>query len=84
MSLEWLQGDEHARSIAYAARVRPGHDHQATAREDPNDFLARVVMHIPEPHRHTMRHYGAYSSVVRARHRREAAAAAGPQAGAPA
>jgi hypothetical protein len=46
---------------------------------DPNEVLARVVVHIPDPHRHVIRHYGAYSSVVRARQRREAPARAGTQ-----
>jgi hypothetical protein len=29
-----------------------------------------VLIHIPDPHRHLIRYYGVYSSVVRARHRR--------------
>ena len=82
VSLDRLKVSEDAHSIAYAARVRPGHDRQATAPLDPNDFLARVVMHIPEPHRHTVRYYGAYSSVVRARCRREASQPAAGQPGA--
>ena len=36
------------------------------------DFLARLLMHIPEPRLHTVRYYGEYSSVVRARRRAEA------------
>ena len=36
---------------------------------DPMDFLARLLMHIPQPKLHTVRHYGAYSSVARARRR---------------
>ncbi|MGD1149110.1 MAG: transposase [Thermoanaerobaculaceae bacterium] len=45
---------------------------------DPKDFLARVVMHIPEPRRHVIRSYGVYSRVVRARRRHIAPAVAGP------
>jgi hypothetical protein len=48
-------------------------------------------MHIPEPRRHVIRYYGAYSSVVRARRRHMPPAVAGlpsapepPAAGAPA
>jgi hypothetical protein len=35
----------------------------------PRDFLARLLMHIPQPKLHTVRYYGAYSSVARARRR---------------
>ncbi|MBP7799947.1 MAG: hypothetical protein KA072_15105 [Thermoanaerobaculaceae bacterium] len=38
-------------------------------------MLTRAVMHIPEPRRHVIRYYGAYSSVVRVRRIRQAAAA---------
>lgn len=34
---------------------------------DPMDFLARLLMHIPQPKLHTVRYYGHYSSVARAR-----------------
>ena len=45
----------------------------------PAEFLARVLMHIPEPRRHLTHYYGAYSNASRGRRRREneAAAAAG-------
>ncbi len=33
------------------------------------DFLARLLMHIPQPKLHTVRYYGEYSSVARARRR---------------
>ena len=36
-------------------------------RLDPLDFVARLLMHAPEPRLHTVRYYGAYSSVARAR-----------------
>jgi hypothetical protein len=75
VGLEQLPVDEHARAIAYAARAKPGlQAHAAAAPVDPNEFLARVVMHIPDPRRHVIRHYGGYSSVVRARQRPKAAA----------
>jgi len=42
---------------------------------DPLEFLARVIMHIPEPRRHLVRYYGAYSNVSRGKRRlREEAA----------
>ncbi len=34
---------------------------------DPAEFVARVIMHIPEPRRHLVRYYGAYSNVARGR-----------------
>ena len=50
VSLEQLLLDEHAQTIAYAARPKLGlQGHTATTPVDPNEFLARVVMHIPEP-----------------------------------
>ncbi len=41
----------------------------------PAEFLARVIMHIPEPRRHLIRFYGWYSNVSRGKRRlREEAA----------
>ena len=37
------------------------------------------MMHVPDPRRHTIRYYGAYSSLVRAQRRREAPARTGTQ-----
>ncbi len=37
--------------------------------EKPVDFLARLLMHVPEPRLHTIRYYGRYSNVARARSR---------------
>jgi len=82
VSLDRLKVDEHAQAVAYAARIRPRHEPRAApAPLDVKDFLARVVMHIPEPRRHVIRYYGAYSSVVRARRRREATVTAGAPRG---
>jgi len=38
---------------------------------EPLEFLARVIMHIPEPRRHLVRYYGWYSNAARGRRRRE-------------
>jgi hypothetical protein len=40
---------------------------------DPQEFLARVIMHIPEPRRHLVRYYGWYSNVSRGKRRKAAA-----------
>jgi hypothetical protein len=44
---------------------------------DPADFLARVIMHVPEPRRHLVRYYGAYSNVSRGKRRRRDEATVG-------
>jgi hypothetical protein len=40
---------------------------------DPAEFLARVIMHIPEPCRHLVRYYGWYSNASRGKRRKMAA-----------
>jgi hypothetical protein len=37
---------------------------------DSAEFLARVIMHIPEPKRHLVRYYGWYSNVSRGKRRK--------------
>ena len=37
---------------------------------DPVDFLARVLMHVPESRRHRVRYYGAYSNASRGKRRK--------------
>jgi hypothetical protein len=73
ISLERMQWDGRG-EVSY--RRKTGHDGAgscAAAYEalDPLDFLARVIMHIPEPRRHLVRYYGAYSNAARGRRRRE-------------
>jgi hypothetical protein len=54
-----------------------GHDGRARApgytaeAYDPAEFLARVIMHIPEPRRHLVRYYGWYSNVSRGKRLRD-------------
>lgn len=52
-------------------RRRAGHEPPGGNEDgcDTKELLARILMHIPEPRRHSGRCYGAYSSVVRARWR---------------
>ena len=47
-----------------------GQRREAEEHFDPRDFLARVLMHVPEPRRHLVRYYGAYSNAARGRRRR--------------
>jgi hypothetical protein len=69
VSLERLAFDEEAGLASY--RCRPDHElfTGGAAGCDAAELLARVLIHIPEPRRHLVRYYGAYSSVVRARRR---------------
>jgi hypothetical protein len=54
-------------------RAKGGHDGRtlpagdAAEAFDPAEFVARVIMHIPEPLRHLVRYYGWYSNVCQAR-----------------
>ena len=78
VSLERLHVDEQARTIAYARRAGHGAGLPSSSPPlDPDEFLARVLMHIPEPRLQVIRYSGAYSSVVRARRARQALAAVG-------
>jgi hypothetical protein len=74
ISLERMKWDG-AGEVRY--RRKAGHDGGVRGSQgslesfDPADFLARVIMHVPEPRRHLTRYYGAYSNASRGRRRRE-------------
>jgi hypothetical protein len=56
--------------------LKGGHEDPALHRHrvetfDPHEFLARVIMHIPEPRRHSVRYYGWYSNISRGKRRAE-------------
>ena len=73
ISLERMQWDG-AGEVRYrrkAGHESPGFRGVAAETFDPADFLARVLMHVPEPRRHLVRYYGAYSNASRGRRRRE-------------
>ncbi len=72
VSLERMQWDG-AGPVRY--RLLPGHDTRLLTEEgdeviDPADFLARVLMHVPEPRRHRVRYYGWYSNASRGKRRK--------------
>ena len=67
LSLERMSWDAEG-SVLYR-RKAPGRFGGSQATFDAMDFLARLLMHIPHPKLHTVRYYGEYSSVVRARRR---------------
>ncbi len=66
LNLDRMQYADAGHTVAYRGK------HQASSlgvTYDPCDFLARLLMHVPEPRIHTVRYVGAYSSVSRARRR---------------
>jgi len=78
VSLERLSWNEAAGEVSYRAKSA-GVGHTQSERFDPLDFLARVIMHVPEPKLHTARFYGAYSSVARGKRRAEKAEQLSPE-----
>ncbi len=60
-------------------RKRPGTFASAVQSFDPLDFLARLLMHVPEPRLHTVRYYGRYANVVRGRSRELTEESAAPE-----
>ena len=77
LSSERLAYDEEQGTVHYTPK-RARHSRMAEEQHDPLDFLARLLMHVPEPRLHLVRYRGHYSSVARARRRVEAAADASP------
>ena len=79
VSLERILYDEDADKVTYALkgsrpdRLRPhdAHEPDTIAEEtlDAQEFVARVLVHIPEPRLHLAHYFGAYSSCLRARRR---------------
>ena len=68
LNLDRLHFDQDSGTVAYRSKHRRGTNSLGTT-YDPLDFLARLLMHVPEPRLHTVRYTGAYSSVSRARRR---------------
>ena len=58
--LRWDPGSETATYL-----LRDGHDGQRAETLDALDFVARLLAHVPDPRRHLVHYYGAYSNVVR-------------------
>jgi hypothetical protein len=44
---------------------RDGHDDEKAETFDALDFVARLLAHVPDPRKHLVHYYGAYSNVVR-------------------
>lgn len=58
--LRWTPGSETATYLP-----RDGHDDEKAETLDALDFVARLLAHVPDPRRHLVHYYGAYSNVVR-------------------
>ena len=58
--LRWVTGSATA---TYQPRV--GHDDEKADAIDALDYVARLLAHVPDPRRHLVHYYGAYSNVVR-------------------
>lgn len=78
VSLERLSWHEATGEVSYTAKAASS-GHTQSERFDPHDFLARVIMHVPEPKLHTARFYGEYSSVARGKRRAEKAEQLSPE-----
>ncbi len=61
----------HRDSQLFLYEPKAGQEVDDEALVDPLEFLARVLIHIPEPQKHLVHFYGAYANRVRATYRRE-------------
>ena len=71
VSLTRLHFTSGATEVVYARKG--GHDTRAPGedeRVDAEDFVARVLVQIPDPRRHLVRYYGAYSNRARGQRRK--------------
>jgi len=55
----------HPESKLIVYEPKAGHDADDAELMDPLEFLARVLIHIPDPNKHLVRFYGAYANRVR-------------------
>ena len=58
--LRWEPGSETATYLP-----QTGHDGEKAETLEALDFVARLLAHVPDPRRHLVHYYGAYSNVVR-------------------
>lgn len=66
VALERMRRDPNTGEVHYQAKADSGLGPREHTFER-NDFLARLLQHVPEPRLHQVRYYGYYSSVSRAR-----------------
>jgi hypothetical protein len=63
VNLSRLRFDPASGILVYQPKT--GHDVDAAELADPLEFVARVLIHLPEPNKHLVRFYGAYANRVR-------------------
>ncbi len=63
LSLQRLHYSPETQQLIYQAKK--GHDRKATQIIDPMDFIARVLMQVPEPNKHSIHYFGVYSNRVK-------------------
>jgi hypothetical protein len=71
ISLSRLRFTRGAKEVVYARKG--GHDAREPGEEervDADEFVARVLVQIPDPRRHLVRYYGAYSNRARGQRRK--------------
>jgi hypothetical protein len=71
VSLSRLRFTRGAKEVVYARKG--GHDAREPGEEervDADEFVARVLVQIPDPRRHSVRYYGAYSNRARGQRRK--------------
>jgi hypothetical protein len=63
VNLSRLRFDRDSGLLVY--EPKPGHELDVDALTDPVEFLARVLIHVPEPNKHLVHFYGAYANRIR-------------------
>ena len=69
MNLSRLRYHRDSQLLLY--QPKPGQEVDDEPIVDPFEFLARVLIHIPEPNKHLVHFYGVYANRVRASYRDE-------------
>jgi hypothetical protein len=69
VNLSRLRFDPDSRLLVY--EPKPGHELDDDALTDPLEFLARVLVHVPEPNKHLVHFYGAYANRIRQSYREQ-------------
>ena len=67
VNLSRLRFDRGSGLLVY--EPKSGHDADDEPLLDPLEFLARVLIHVPEPNKHLVHFYGAYANRVRSTYR---------------
>jgi len=70
VNLSRLRFDRDSARLVYEPKA--GHEPDDDALNDPLEFLARVLIHIPETNKHLVHFYGAYANRVRQNYRTQA------------